>query len=72
MALRPVSPVQLVTRALRIVWSEYHAAAWYADRYRCMAATFGTYRAVASATGTGYAGCAGCAGTGMHHLRARR
>ncbi len=69
MALRPVSPVQLVTRALRIVWSAYHAAAWHADRYRDTGATFGTYGAADSAIGTG---CAGSPGTGVHHLRARR
>ena len=57
MALRPVSPVQLVTRALRIVGSAYHASAWHADRYT--RATFGTYPAAAFATGTDYAGCAG-------------
>ena len=69
MALLPVSPVQLVTRALRSVWSAYHASAWHADRYRYTGATFGTYRAAAIANGTRYAGCAG---TGVYHLRARR
>ena len=69
MALRPVSPVQLVTRALRIVWSAYHASAWHADRDRCTAASFGTYRAAAFATGTEYAGCDRY---GMYQLRARR
>ena len=59
MALRPVSPVQLVTRALRSVWSAYHASAWYADRYRNTAATFGTYRAADFDTGTDYTGSAG-------------
>ena len=59
MALRPVSPVQLVTRALRIEWSAYHASAWFVDRYRCMAAAFGTHRAAAFATGTEYAGSVG-------------
>jgi hypothetical protein len=58
MALRPVSPAQLVTRALRIVRSKYHASAWHADRDRCMAASFGTYVAAAFATGTEYAGSA--------------
>jgi len=59
MALRPVSPVQLVTRALRIVWSTYHASAWFVDRYRCMAAAFGTHRAAAFATGTDSTGLTG-------------
>ena len=69
MALRPVSPVQLVTRALRIVWSAYQASAWFVDRYRYMAASFGTYRAAAIATGTGYVGSAV---TDMHRVRVRR
>ena len=69
MPLRPSSPVQLVTRTLRIVLSAYHASAWHADRYRNTRATFEANRAVAVATGTGYAGWAG---TGMCHLRARR
>ncbi len=69
MALRPVSPVQLVTRALRIVWSTYHASAWHADRCRDMAATFGTGRAAASATGTELVGSSG---TGVRYLRVRR
>jgi len=59
MALRPVSPVQLVTRALRIVRSAYHASAWFVDRCRYMAATFGTGRAAASATGTDSTGLTG-------------
>jgi hypothetical protein len=65
LALLPVSPVQLVTRALRNVWSAYHASAWHADRYRYKAATFETYHAAASATGTEYAGSAG---TGLPYL----
>ena len=69
MALRPVSPVQLVTRALRIVWSAYHASAWFVDRHRYMAASFGAYRAAAFAIGTGLTRCAG---TGLHFLRASR
>ena len=69
MALRPVSPVQLVTRAQRNVWSAYHASAWHADRYRNAIATFGTHRAAAFATGTEYAGSAG---TGVPYFRARR
>ena len=59
MALRPVSPVQLVTRALRIVWSAYHASAWHAGRDRFTGATFETLCAAAFATGTDYAGLTG-------------
>jgi len=62
MPLRPSSPVQLVTRALRNVWSTYQTSAWCADRYRCMAASFGTYSAAAFTIGTG---CAGWTGTGV-------
>ncbi len=69
MALRPVSPVQLVTRALRITWSAYHASAWFVDRYCYMGATLGTHRAAAFATGTEDAGSAG---TGVPYWRAGR
>ena len=69
MALRPVSPVQLVTRALRSVWSAYHASAWFVDRFRYTRATFGTLCAAAFATGTEYAGSTG---TRVPNFRARR
>ncbi len=69
MALRPSSPVQLVTRALRSVWSAYQTSVWHADRDRYTSATFGTHRAVAFAIGTEFARSAG---TGMTNLRARR
>ncbi len=69
MALRPVSPVQLVTRALRSVRSAYQTTVWHADRGRYTQETFGTYRAAAFATGTDYTGLIG---TGMRYLLARR
>ena len=69
MALRPVSPVHLVTRTLRIAWSAYHASAWYADRYRYTRATFGTLCAAALAAGTD---CAGCAETSVPNRKVRR
>ncbi len=56
MALRPTSPVQLVTWAIRIVPPAYQTSVWHADRYRDTRATFGPYRAAALAIGTGYAG----------------
>ncbi len=69
MALRPTSPVQLVTWALRSIWSAYHAFAWHADRDRYTGAPFGTHGAAAFATGTDYAGWAG---TGMRFLQGCR
>jgi hypothetical protein len=68
-ALRPSSPVQLVTRALRNIPPAYQTSVWHADRYRYTGATFGTYCAALLATGIGYTLCDG---SGMYHLRARR
>jgi len=69
MALRPTSPVQLVTWALRSVRSAYQTSVWHADRFRNTGAAFGTHRAAAFAAGTEFARQAG---TGMRHLRVRR
>ena len=69
MPLRPSSPVQLVTRALRSIPPAYQTSVWHAGSFRYTAATFGTHRAASVAAGTEYAGWAG---TGMRHLRARR
>ena len=69
MPLRPASPVQLVTRALRSIPPAYQTSVWHAGRIYCTVATFGTHRAAAFAAGTEYAGSAG---TGMPYLRARR
>ena len=69
MALRPSSPVQLVTRALRSIPPAYQTSVWHAGSFHYTVATFGTHRAAAFATGTEYAGSAG---TGVPYLRARR
>ena len=69
MALRPVSPVQLVTQALRSVPPAFQTSVWHADRDRFTGATFGTLCAVAFATGTDYAELTG---TSVPYLRTRQ
>ena len=69
MALRPVSPVQLVTRALRSVGSAYQTSAWYADRFRGGGqSSEPALPWLAVATGTDYAGSTGA---GVRHLQVR-
>ncbi len=65
MTLRPVSPVQLVTRALRSIPPAYQTSVWHADCFRVVGATFGTHCAAAIAVGTEYAGSTG---TGVPNL----
>ena len=69
MALRPASPVQLVTRALRSIPPAYQTSVWHAGSFHYTVATFGTHRAAAFTTGTEYARSSG---TGVSYLRARR
>ena len=69
MALRPVSPVQLVTRALRSIPPAYQTSVWHPGSFHYTVATFGTQRAASFAAGTEYAGSAG---TRVPYLRARR
>ncbi len=59
MRLRPSSPVQLVTRALRSIPPAYQTAVWHAGSFHYTVATFGTHRAAAFATGTDYARSSG-------------
>ena len=69
MPLRPASPVQLVTRALRSIPPAYQTSVWHADCFRYTLATFGTHRAAAIADGTE---SAESAGTRVPYLRTRR